>query len=142
MPALPSPHPHAAHLSHRPRPPQVDMEGGGASLWRPGPQRFMLEPKFAPRPGGTAEDDGWLLSLQFHSGACAGRGGQPACLPCHDCHSPLSSPLSFSFSALAGTGKCSLLILDAQQLEQGPVATLRFREVGGFCMLLSPAAKA
>ena len=46
-----------------------------------------------PRPGATAEDDGWLLSVAFSS----------------------------------ETLESSLLILDARRLQEGPVATLRFR---------------
>ncbi|PRW59430.1 Apocarotenoid-15,15 -oxygenase [Chlorella sorokiniana] len=72
---------------------KIDMEGRQVSLYRPGHQHFLLEPKFVPRPGGTREDDGWLLSVGFHS----------------------------------GTQESFLVILDAQQLEAGPVATLRFR---------------
>lgn len=49
--------------------PQVDVEGRRVSLYRPGHQQFLLEPKFVPRPGATEEDDGWLLSVGFHSGA-------------------------------------------------------------------------
>lgn len=44
------------------------MATGTTAVWRPGFQRFALEPKFVPRPGATAEDDGWLLSVVFHSG--------------------------------------------------------------------------
>lgn len=46
-----------------------------------------------PRPGATAEDDGWLLSVAFDSRSLESR----------------------------------LLILDAQKMEAGPVASLRFR---------------
>lgn len=47
---------------------QVDMDGRQVSLYRPGHEHFLLEPKFVPRPGATEEDDGWLLSVGFHSG--------------------------------------------------------------------------
>lgn len=32
-------------------------------LWAPGPHCFVQEPLFVPRPGGTEEDDGWVLVL-------------------------------------------------------------------------------
>jgi len=32
-------------------------------VWEPGPTKFTQEPLFVPRPGGTAEDDGWLLVM-------------------------------------------------------------------------------
>jgi all-trans-8'-apo-beta-carotenal 15,15'-oxygenase len=33
--------------------------------WFPGPRYFAGEPQFVPRPGGTAEDDGWLCGWMF-----------------------------------------------------------------------------
>ena len=36
-----------------------------AAVWAPGPRKFTQEPVFVPRPGATAEDDGWLLLLVF-----------------------------------------------------------------------------
>lgn len=33
-----------------------------------------------------------------------------------------------AFHGRAGTRECTLVVLDARQLEQGPVATLRFRQ--------------
>ncbi|KAL4425965.1 hypothetical protein ABPG75_009981 [Micractinium tetrahymenae] len=71
---------------------KVDTAAGTAAVWRPGFQRFALEPKFVPRPGASAEDDGWLLSCMFHS----------------------------------GTGVSQLVILDARDVEKGPVAVLQF----------------
>ncbi|EFN57655.1 hypothetical protein CHLNCDRAFT_50902 [Chlorella variabilis] len=73
---------------------KVDTVTGTAALWRPGYQKFALEPKFVGRPGATKEDDGWLLTVMFDSGT-------------QDCH---------------------LVILDAQHLEAGPVASLKFRD--------------
>ena len=40
-----------------------------AAVWAPGPRSFTQEPVFVPRPGGTAEDDGWLLLLVFDAEA-------------------------------------------------------------------------
>ncbi len=63
-------------IAHSPPLAQVDMEGRTVSLYRPGHQHFCLEPKFVPRPGATEEDDGWLLSVGFHSGATGQHGGR------------------------------------------------------------------
>jgi all-trans-8'-apo-beta-carotenal 15,15'-oxygenase len=49
---------------------KVDVEGRVVEMWRPGPCRFALEPKFVPRrgPGSSgAEDDGWLIAQVFNS---------------------------------------------------------------------------
>jgi all-trans-8'-apo-beta-carotenal 15,15'-oxygenase len=40
-----------------------------AAVWAPGPRKFTQEPVFVPRPGGAAEDDGWLLALVHDAGA-------------------------------------------------------------------------
>lgn len=84
VPLLPSP----TLFPTPPQPtlPQIDMEGRHVSLYRPGHEHFLLEPKFVPRPGATAEDDGWLLSVGFHSGERRGAGAVPllCCSPrCH-----------------------------------------------------------
>lgn len=56
------------------------MAAGTTAVWRPGFQHFALEPKFVPRPGASAEDDGWLLSVMFHSGGGAlGDAARSAC---------------------------------------------------------------
>ncbi|MEO0869932.1 MAG: carotenoid oxygenase family protein, partial [Cyanobacteria bacterium J06642_11] len=68
-----------------------DLTTGEESIWSFAPRGFAGEPIFVPRPGGTAEDDGWVLG-QFYNAA----------------------------------RRCSeLAILDAQHLEQGPVAQLK-----------------
>jgi all-trans-8'-apo-beta-carotenal 15,15'-oxygenase len=36
-----------------------------ALSWEPGPRFFAGEPQFVPRPGGAAEDDGWLCGWLF-----------------------------------------------------------------------------
>lgn len=47
---------------------KVDVEGRVVDVWCPGPCRFVLEPKFVPRQGGSgAEDDGWLIAQVFNS---------------------------------------------------------------------------
>lgn len=40
-----------------------------AAVWAPGARKFTQEPVFVPRPGGTAEDDGWLLALVYDAEA-------------------------------------------------------------------------
>ena len=42
---------------------KYDLETGARATHSFGPGRFGSEAVFAPRPGATAEDDGWLLSL-------------------------------------------------------------------------------
>jgi hypothetical protein len=46
---------------------KVDTRGRHVDIWLPGPRRFALEPRFVPRPGGYAEDDGWLVAQLFDS---------------------------------------------------------------------------
>ncbi|KAG1669318.1 hypothetical protein FOA52_014880 [Chlamydomonas sp. UWO 241] len=41
--------------------------------WIPGPRTFLQEPMFVPRPGGTTEDDGWII-LTSMDAARAGNG--------------------------------------------------------------------
>ena len=36
-------------------------------VFNPGPRRWAGEPIFVPRPGGEAEDDGWVLAVVFDS---------------------------------------------------------------------------
>ena len=38
-------------------------------VWYYGERCFVQEPIFAPRPGGTAEDDGWVLQVVNDAGA-------------------------------------------------------------------------
>jgi carotenoid cleavage dioxygenase len=67
-----------------------DLDAGTSEVHSFGPGRSSMEPVFVPRPGGTAEDDGWLLSYV------------------HD----------------ATTGTADVVILGAQDLTAGPVATV------------------
>ena len=84
-------------------------------LWWAGPRRFVQEPVFVPKRGGTAEDAGWLLALVYDAEA----------------------------------RKSQLVILDAQRVADGPVATLRLRHLIPFGLhgswsseYLGPAAAA
>ena len=42
---------------------KVDLVTGQADVHRYGAGRVTMEPAFVPRPGATAEDDGWILSV-------------------------------------------------------------------------------
>jgi carotenoid cleavage dioxygenase-like enzyme len=44
---------------------RVDARTGATSEWVPGPDEAGAEPLFVPRPGGTADDDGWVLAFVF-----------------------------------------------------------------------------
>lgn len=41
---------------------RVELETGKTDAWDPGAGMPVSEPVFVPRPGGTAEDDGWLVA--------------------------------------------------------------------------------
>jgi all-trans-8'-apo-beta-carotenal 15,15'-oxygenase len=47
----------------------ADAPPAEAAVWAPGPRKFTQEPVFVPRPGATAEDDGWLLALVYDAEA-------------------------------------------------------------------------
>lgn len=44
---------------------KLDLETGTRQLWSAAPRGFVGEPIFVPRPGATAEDDGWVLTLIY-----------------------------------------------------------------------------
>jgi all-trans-8'-apo-beta-carotenal 15,15'-oxygenase len=44
---------------------RLDLESGDESRWLPPPGHHASEAVFAPRPGGSAEDDGWVLVLVY-----------------------------------------------------------------------------
>lgn len=44
-----------------------DLTTGQEDIWTFAPRGFAGEPTFVPRPQGTAEDDGWLLSLFYNA---------------------------------------------------------------------------
>lgn len=48
---------------------KYDMERGTDERYEFGPGRFGSEAPFSPRPGGTAEDDGYLMSFVYDAAA-------------------------------------------------------------------------
>jgi all-trans-8'-apo-beta-carotenal 15,15'-oxygenase len=44
---------------------KLDAITGEQQLWSAAPQGYVSEPIFVPRPDGTEEDDGWVLSLVY-----------------------------------------------------------------------------
>ncbi|MEM8504730.1 MAG: carotenoid oxygenase family protein, partial [Cyanobacteria bacterium P01_D01_bin.1] len=44
-----------------------DMQTGGEQLWSAAPRGFGGEPLFVARPGGEAEDDGWVMLWIYNS---------------------------------------------------------------------------
>lgn len=48
---------------------KIDPETGEQQLWSGAPRGFVGEPVLVPRPGSTAEDDGWVLTLLYDA-AC------------------------------------------------------------------------
>ncbi|MCX2982392.1 lignostilbene alpha-beta-dioxygenase [Halieaceae bacterium IMCC14734] len=46
---------------------KIDHQTGVVSFFDFGPGRFTSEALFIPRPGGTAEDDGWLAAVLFNA---------------------------------------------------------------------------
>ncbi|MEM6592435.1 MAG: carotenoid oxygenase family protein, partial [Cyanobacteria bacterium P01_C01_bin.73] len=47
-----------------------DFQTGEEQLWSIAPRGFTGEPVFVPRPGSTAEDDGWVLMLLYNAERC------------------------------------------------------------------------
>ena len=47
---------------------KLDLASGESRVWSAAPRGFVSEPIMVPRPGATAEDDGWVLGL-FWNGA-------------------------------------------------------------------------
>jgi len=72
---------------------KLDLETGDRQIYSVAPRGFGGEPLFVPRPGGEAEDDGWILILVYEA----------------DRH------------------RSSLHILDARDIEAGPIAKLNLR---------------
>jgi len=50
---------------------KLDLASGERQLWSAAPRGFVSEPVMVPRPGATAEDDGWLLCLVWNGARCA-----------------------------------------------------------------------
>jgi len=46
---------------------KVDLQTGDRQLWSAAPYGYGSEPIFVPRPGATAEDDGWVLVLIYNA---------------------------------------------------------------------------
>lgn len=69
---------------------KVDYDDDQHAVWNAGKRVLVSPPAFAPRPGGTAEDDGWLLAWTID----------------------------------AAREKSAVVILDAQRVEAGPIATV------------------
>ncbi len=72
---------------------KIDHKTGEKQIWSAAPRGFVGEPVFVPRPGSTAEDDGWLLVLVYD----------------------------------AANHRSDLVILDARNLQQEPIARLHLR---------------
>jgi all-trans-8'-apo-beta-carotenal 15,15'-oxygenase len=50
---------------------KLDLASGERRVWSAAPRGFVSEPVMVPRPGATAEDDGWLLTLVWNGARCA-----------------------------------------------------------------------
>ena len=44
---------------------KIDPETGEQQIWSAAPKGFVGEPIFVPRPNGTLEDDGWVLTVVY-----------------------------------------------------------------------------
>jgi all-trans-8'-apo-beta-carotenal 15,15'-oxygenase len=45
---------------------KLDLQAGETRVWSAAPRGFVSEPIMVPRPGATAEDDGWVLDLVWN----------------------------------------------------------------------------
>ena len=50
---------------------KLDLTSGERHIWSAAPHGFVSEPLMVPRPGATAEDDGWVLELVWNGARCA-----------------------------------------------------------------------
>jgi all-trans-8'-apo-beta-carotenal 15,15'-oxygenase len=50
---------------------KLNLTSGDRRVWSAGPRGFVSEPLMVPRPGGTAEDDGWVLTVVWNGARCA-----------------------------------------------------------------------
>ena len=50
---------------------KLDLQSGERRVWSAAPRGFVSEPLMVPRPGATAEDDGWVLCLVWNGARCA-----------------------------------------------------------------------
>jgi all-trans-8'-apo-beta-carotenal 15,15'-oxygenase len=50
---------------------KLDLASGERRLWSAAPRGFVSEPVMVPRPGASADDDGWVLCLVWNGARCA-----------------------------------------------------------------------
>ena len=50
---------------------KLDLISGERRVWSAAPRGFVTEPVMVPRPGATAEDDGWVLCMIWNGARCA-----------------------------------------------------------------------
>jgi len=50
---------------------KLDLHNGERQIWSAAPRGFVSEPLMVPHPGGSAEDDGWVLVLVWNGARCA-----------------------------------------------------------------------
>ena len=50
---------------------KLDLDSGEGRVWSAAPRGFVSEPVMVPRPGATAEDDGWVLTVVWNGARCA-----------------------------------------------------------------------
>jgi len=50
---------------------KLDLTTGEGRVWSAAPRGFVSEPLMVPRPGASAEDDGWVLCLVWNGARCA-----------------------------------------------------------------------
>jgi all-trans-8'-apo-beta-carotenal 15,15'-oxygenase len=50
---------------------KLDLHSGDRRVWSAAPRGFVSEPLMVPRPGATAEDDGWVLTVVWNGARCA-----------------------------------------------------------------------
>jgi all-trans-8'-apo-beta-carotenal 15,15'-oxygenase len=50
---------------------KLDLQSGQRQVWSAAPRGFVSEPLMVPRPGATAEDDGWVLCLVWNGARSA-----------------------------------------------------------------------
>ncbi|MEB3324744.1 MAG: carotenoid oxygenase family protein [Cyanobacteriota bacterium] len=50
---------------------KLDLSSGERRVWSAAPRGFVSEPVMVPRPGGTKEDDGWVLTVVWNGASCS-----------------------------------------------------------------------